>query len=261
MARYGQQHRLRPYQLTNRGLFGHFVRSGTSFRFWSPSEIALLHVQTEPLLLLKPKQIGWEALGNSITTPHAIFCLARAMNALHDANLNPTHLVEQSIRERYRTTNSAIQQDTFAWYVGKPCQINQLKQRLSFFLDQLEWTSDATANHWPKQSFFHPVDGILPFNYFVSEDQVKTTLPDETAHDPIEDPDTQPMQQNFEVAPALVPGEYGVLQVHPQVTVQTLLEIWNQPLSPKEGWQPNQLRLQLSDTRHATQRTAGTNAS
>jgi hypothetical protein len=242
-------------------LFGHFVRSGTSFRFWSPSEIALLHVQTEPLLLLKPKQIGWEALCNSITTPHAIFCLARAMNALHDANLNPTHLVEQSIRERYRTTNSAIQQDTFAWYVGKPCQINQLKQRLSFFLDQLEWTSDATANHWPKQSFFHPVDGILPFNYFVSEDQVKTTLPDETAHDPIEDPDTQPMQQNFEVAPALVPGEYGVLQVHPQVTVQTLLEIWNQPLSPKEGWQPNQLRLQLSDTRHATQRTAGTNAS
>ena len=40
MSRYGQQHTLRPYQLTTKCLFGHFLRSGMTFRFWSPAEIA-----------------------------------------------------------------------------------------------------------------------------------------------------------------------------------------------------------------------------
>ena len=58
MSRYGQQHMLRPYQLTTKGLSGHFLRSGTSFGFWSPCEIALLHAQVAPLALLKPAALG-----------------------------------------------------------------------------------------------------------------------------------------------------------------------------------------------------------
>ena len=250
MARYGQQHLLRPYQLSNRGLFGHFLRSGTSFRFWSPYEIALLHGQTAPVTILKPKQLGWETLGNCITIPHAIFALAHAHN-IHDGDsINPTTMVETAIQGRLKTTNAAIQQDDLAWYVGQPAQIMTLQNRLRFFMSQMNWSHDQT-NQWPSDVFFSPVDGILQIDHYHADSHETAKIP-ETIEDPIEDlddcDDSSPPSTQYAVLPKLVPGEYGVLRVHPDVTVASLIDLWSQPLQPVAGWQPHQAMQKLRET-------------
>ena len=244
MSRYGQQHMLRPYQLTTKGLSGHFLRSGTSFRFWSPCEIALLHAQVAPLALLKPATLGWETLGNCIATPHALFAIAHAMNMLDDVGINPTNLVEQFIQERFQTNNSAIQHDQFASFVGRPAQIQVLRRRLHFFMDQLEWTADAATNLWPARAFFSPVDGILQidWNYAVPQTIVDSPAQPAAFDEPAE------IAPFYEVALHLIPGEYGTLKIHPQVTVKTLLTLWNQPLAPDRPWDSLDLQLPIAAT-------------
>jgi site-specific DNA-cytosine methylase len=236
MSRYGQQHTFRPYQLTTKGLFGHFLRSGMTFRFWSPAEIALLHAQAFPMIILKPKTLGWETLGKCISTPHAIFALAHALNARDNLHINPTQMVQNFIHNRFKISNSAIQQDQFAWYLGPPNQVTILKQRLQFFTTQLEWTEDA-QNTWPAGTFFSPVDGLLPLDW-QKEDHanIPETISESSqpaSDDPIEDVASQP-DQDLLVMPKLIPGEYGTIKVSPCVKARTLLTVWEQPLSPTD---------------------------
>eukprot|EP00435_Cladocopium_sp_Y103_P054554 s48_g17.t1 len=258
MSKYGQQHTLRPHLLSSRGLFGHFLRSGVSFRYWSPGEIALLHGQAAPLTILKPKFLGWETIGNCIATPHAIFALAHALNILDNLAINPTTLVEQFIGDRFKTSNSAIQQDQFAWYLGKPQQIDLLKRRLHFFLSQMEWNAD-TPNQWPANTFFSPVDGILGFDWQRSEaPDIPETIQESpfSPHDDCIEPcspspsqtDASQDAEDFAIIPKLIPGEYGVMYVSPQVKVKTLMKLWNQPLSPDEQWQVHSLDTPISNT-------------
>eukprot|EP00435_Cladocopium_sp_Y103_P067838 s63_g30.t1 len=176
MAKYGHQHELRPYQLNSKGLFGHFLRQGIAFRFWSPIEIALLHGQSEPILLLKPPKLSWEALGNCIAIPHATFILGHAMNLLFDLKCDPSDLVRNLIGERLTISNTITHQDFFAWYIGSKSMLPRIVQRLHFFMNKLGWTHDADHNVWPPGAFFSPEEGILPMQVVVEEiDQVSPT--------------------------------------------------------------------------------------
>ena len=72
----------------------------------------------------------------------------------------------------------------------------------------------------------------------------------ETIEDPIEDlddcDDSSPPSTQYAVLPKLVPGEYGVLRVHPDVTVASLIDLWSQPLQPVAGWQPHQAHAEAT---------------
>ena len=48
MHAYGAQHELAPYLLGTNGLFGHCVRQGPAFRFWTPCECMMIHGHDQP---------------------------------------------------------------------------------------------------------------------------------------------------------------------------------------------------------------------
>ena len=247
LARYGQQHKLRPYQLSNRGLFGHFIRQGTSFRFWTPVEIALLHGQVHSTIILKPKFLGLETMGNSISVPHALFGLCISMNLLHNSGLNPTNMVLNFLIDRLTMTNAVISQDYFAWYLAKPEHQSEMKQRLHFFMNQMHWTAEATTNVWPSGAFFSPSDGILPMN------DTATMEPDfdQPQHQKNDDiqviSDSETPAMTFQFALALIPGEYGILHVDSSVHLHQLIQMWNQIIAPKQTWQTDELSKPISE--------------
>jgi hypothetical protein len=153
---YGQQHTLRPYRLTNMGLLGHFLRQGIAFRFFAPHEILLGHVHAFPMTLLKPRQIGWETIGNAIAMPHAVFLLFHALKILepHVQTSEGSQIMQRLLKERIRASEIQLMQDSFAWYIGSRSQAEASQQALHFFLKELQWGPDPTKNRWPKQTFF-----------------------------------------------------------------------------------------------------------
>lgn len=96
-----------------------------------------------------------------------------------------------------------------------------------------------------------PVDGILQIDHYHADSHETANIP-ETIEDPIEDlddcDDSSPPSTQYEVLPKLVPGEYGVLRVHPDVTVASLIDLWSQPIQPVAGWQPHQAMQKLRET-------------
>lgn len=234
---YGQQHTLRPYRLTNMGLLGHFLRQGIAFRFFAPHEILLGHVHAFPMTLLKPRQIGWETIGNAIAMLHAVFLLFHALKILepHVQTSEGSQIMQRLLKERIRASEIQLMQDSFAWYIGSRSQAEASQQALHFFLKELQWGPDPTKNRWPKQTFFSPEDGLLPTQMYSL-----TLTQDLTAEHSSLQPAVHPTQIDaptqdldfYNVALFLVPGEYGTLQVHKDVTLDALLSLWNHNLQP-----------------------------
>lgn len=79
MAKYGEQHLLPAASLAAKGLFGFFARQGATFRFFTPVEICLLHAHWGAVILLKPKRVSYEHLGNKITILHSLSVLVPAL--------------------------------------------------------------------------------------------------------------------------------------------------------------------------------------
>lgn len=88
MATYGRHHLLSDNQMGGKGMYGHFVRTGPAFRYWTPPEVAVMHVLVNPQVLLKPKELSWHMLGNAIATPHAVWMLSHAFCILGWINLD-----------------------------------------------------------------------------------------------------------------------------------------------------------------------------
>ena len=165
MYAYGNQHNLPAYRLLNRGLFGFFVRQANTFRFWTPWEQALLHLQTHGLIMLKPKHISWQFLGNQISTPHGVLVLMNLFLKANpkDAFMLPNELFQKLFNERLTIANTACIQDEFAWYIDRPHEVGRTQQKLLNFVHQLGWTSRPEENFtpdFPASKWWHPVHGL-----------------------------------------------------------------------------------------------------
>eukprot|EP00438_Fugacium_kawagutii_P005393 Skav210138 [mRNA] locus=scaffold1493:174319:179500:- [translate_table: standard] len=221
LAAYGSQHTLPTELLQANGMFGHFVRQGTSFRFFTPVEVLLLHSHASTTLILKPAQQGYQSLGNCISVPHALFGLFHVLKAmmLLPEDLTFTTLLLRFLSERLRASRVVVLQDACAWYVGHPCECQDLKLLLQFYMAQLQWRAGDGNNSWPTGFFFHPIQGLLPFAAASVENAISPT---------------QSFRVQFKVMLFLVPGEYGLLTVDGQVTWQQLLALWHFPVTPKD---------------------------
>ena len=225
MAAYGQQHKIRPDLLGTHGLFGFFRRDGCSFRFWSPSEISLLHGLFHGVILLKPATIAWQTLGNSITPIHAMFVLYHAFKWLGDFHepITLPEVVREFLDGRLRASDIHKCQDACAWYVGTLIETGVLQSRLQYFMAQMSWSTDE-SNYWPKGYYFSPQEGLTPF-------REPSTDVAETIEDTIISP-TEAFALQFEIMPYLIPGEYGILKVDGNTKWRTLLNLWDFKLQP-----------------------------
>lgn len=217
LAAYASQHDLPDRALQQKGMFGHFIRFKDAFRFFHPLEILLFHSNAKTTLVLKPLKHAYQALGNSIVPPHALFGLYHLFVALDliPQDLTFTALLVRFLSERLRASRVSVLQDTCAWYIGHPQECQDLKLLLQFYMAQLQWKVDDTNREWPTHSFFHPIKGLLRFQ-------------------PQELPDTLPFRVAFQILPYMIPGEYGVLKVDGQVTWDVLIHLWHHVLVPKD---------------------------
>ena len=163
-----------------------------------------------------------------ICIPHAIFVLAHAIAYLRRSQiqLNPTEAVQRVIHNRLKASEIALSQDEFAWYIGFPNDVDLLQNRLKFYIQQLNWSNDASNNHWPKGHFFSPTHGLVSN---VKDVQPCIDEPTIVAISP-----TLKFAAYFQVMLFAVPGEYGTFQVESSVTWHSLLAFWDFAFLPSE---------------------------
>ena len=144
---------------------------------------------------------------------------------------------------RFTTLNTQVAQDAYAWYLGTAEQNRQQQQLLQYFLSELAWTKDDSDNAWPPDAFFSPQDGLLPVSLYSQDIGMPDALLTGTTQSEMTGTAGNP--QFFEVMPVLIPGEYGTMKVHKEVTLITLLQLWNARLIPNCEVQPAHLQMPL----------------
>ena len=242
MHAYGAQHELAPYLLGTNGLFGHFVRQGPAFRFWTPCECIMIHGHNQPLVLLKPARLAWETIGNSIAMPHAMYALHKAFQLTQMLMTDDPFSVLASdfISQRFRASMVNILQDDFAWYMGSEEQALDMKKRVEKFVIQMSWGDPKPDRQWPPNTFFTPDNGLQFFHQLCGGFQPYT----EVTITP-----TVPFDLTFEVFLVSSPGEYGILKVDGWTTWQTLLMLWGFRFSPMiQNWTPEFLTKPIQMT-------------
>lgn len=239
MHAYGAQHELAPYLLGTNGLFGHFVRQGPAFRFWTPSECMMIHGHDQPLILLKPARLSWETIGNSIAMPHALYAMHKAfqITQLLLSDIPFDGVARNFIAQRFQASTVTVLQDDMAWYMGSTEQASELKHRLKNFVTQLSWADPKPDRQWPPNTFYSPEEGLQVFH----GSQLNHLQADQFEISP-----TLAFDLLFEVFLISSPGEYGVLKVDGWTTWQTLLMLWGFRFLPmKEDWAPELLNKPL----------------
>ena len=164
MAAYGEHHMIPLYLLKQKGLQGFFTSEHGSFRWFQPCEMALMHLQTAPIAMLKPANLAWHSIGNSIATVHSVLAIANLF-AYHFQDFDPSHvpaIIEQMIKHRLRYRNVELHQDELAWYIGNCEQISQLMSQVCFLSQQMGWNGLESPT-WPPGEFFDPNLGRQSF--------------------------------------------------------------------------------------------------
>ena len=240
MCAYGEQHLLPPYSLQTSGLFGQFQRQGAIVRFWTPIEIAMLHVQPQSIILLKPAKLSWQALGNSIAPLHAVFLFVQALQILQyiDPEISVTEVIQTMLDHRLRVGSTAMKQDQFAWYRGTPNDNDSKQQMVHRLVASMSWTDDATRT-WPNYGYYDFLKGFVTFP--------RNECDPATERIPISP--TQCFHLLFQMQLVLVPGEYGIYQVSGNTTWRSLLSLWDFRMKPDIAtWDQNLLDHQIKNT-------------
>ena len=245
MAAYGGQHKIKLHLLQSHGLFGFFRRQGAVFRFWSPSEISLLHGQCYAQILLKPAALAWQTLGNAITPLHALYVLYHVYQQLNDLTdgLTFSQIAQEFLDHRLKASEIEILQDDCAWYVGSQVEATIMQTRVQYFMAQMSWKVHEDVqetNQWPDRCDFSPQRGLCRCDDVLVDDVISVT----TSISP-----TQPFQLWFQVMPCIIPGEYGHIQIAGSVTWRSVLSLWDFRLIPTSfrfDW--SQIDMTLIDT-------------
>ena len=245
MAAYGEQHLIQPLLLEVNGLFGHFRRQATTFRFWTPMEQIMLHATAHPTLLLKPQSIAWQTVGNSIAPLHALFLEFHAYQILGDFHdkISFEQVCTSYLDNRLRASTTVVTQDECAWYMGRNNEAELLQKRLQFFMAQMSWKI-GESNTWPDNMYFSHDEGLLVFTRESCTQPDSATQVSDVAIAP-----TVPIHVKFALMPFLVPGEYGKIMVDADATWRSLLSLWEFKLKPTGfvfTW--DQIDMKLIDT-------------
>ena len=172
MAAYGEHHMIPFYLLKQKGLQGYFTSEHGSFRWFQPIEMALMHLQTTPFVLLKPAKLAWHSIGNSIVTVHSVLAIANLF-AFHFHEFDPSvvpAIIEHMTKHHLRYRTVEVFQDELAWYVGTQEQIHQYTNKVWFLSQQMGWTGKESPK-WPVGEFFHPIKGRLNLLHSIPHEQ------------------------------------------------------------------------------------------
>ena len=160
MAMYGQQHHLDLRLLLDKGLHGFFCPEGGDFRWYKPAELALLHLQTDAIILWKPAVKAWKSLGNMIAMPHALLQLLnlwRAQRVL-PANLSMNKVFAHVRQQRLQAEKIQVTEDLEAWLIAPKGEIHQMQARKQHFV-KLLGTASVEDFFFPPDSFVHMQHG------------------------------------------------------------------------------------------------------
>lgn len=242
MHAYGAQHELAPYLLGTNGLFGHFVRQGPAFRFWTPCECMMIHGHDQPVALFKPPRLSWETIGNSIAMPHALYALYKAFQItqmlLTDDSFED--IARSFIDRRFKASETTILQDQFAWFMGTPEDASNLQRRVEMFVIQMCWGDSKPDRIWPPSTYYSTEQGLQVFH--AVQNMIHPT-------DLMDISPTLQFDMIFEVFLLASRGEYGVLKVNGWTTWQTLLMLWGFRFLPSQpNWTVEQLHEPLQTT-------------
>lgn len=227
MAQYGNQHCLPDVLLQGKGLLGFFVRTIQGFRYWSPLEILMMHLQIAPAILLKPAKLSWFLLGNSICLPHVLLLQTNALRILFGTDRVPTmnEVFEDALKSRLKASQASMDEDKFAWYIAQSkWEVADAKAFLTFFLESLQWRGDSNSV-FPQGTWFHPSKGLIH--------QHRVEINALTIEDIVISP-TLPFRFTTDILLMAIPGEYGVITIMTMMTWMDVLQIWDYKFCPTD---------------------------
>ena len=111
MAAYGNQHKLNPNMLKDKGCLAHFLHDDrVGPRLLHPCEIAMLHGVNGRFFAMKDFSTAWKILGNQITPVHAMFALTGACKLLECTvdDITILQVIDTWHSHRLKTTNSIL---------------------------------------------------------------------------------------------------------------------------------------------------------
>ena len=232
MAAYGSHHHL-PYSLLkDKGMHGFFTRENGTFRWFKPTEILMLHSHFSPCTLLKPAELSWKFLGNSIVVHHGIMALANILG--HQFGIKTDDEFQSIFHaldgKRLRANNTMIHSDEYAWYLGTKEQIISQQKRLQYLSDELKWTGDPSPK-WPGGFFFHQEYGLqrIEDNTDTTPSQVPMTIEDSSE---CSDNSVLESSKTCEITIAASPGTYGNLQLEDIWQWTDIHELWGDKFQP-----------------------------
>ena len=204
MAAYGSHHHIPLYLLQNKGMHGFFTREQGSIRWFKPEEIVMLHSHVYTCTLLKPAELSWKFLANSITMHHGVLVLANILgHQFGSKNDEEFHSIFDTLdQNRLRASTSMTVSDEFAWYIGAKEQIVVQQADIRFLAQQLQWLGDPSPK-WPVGLFFH-----------------------------VEDLTSQVPVRQCDIAIAASPGTYGILHMEDIWQWSDLYELWGDQFQP-----------------------------
>lgn len=195
LAMYGAQHELPPTLLKQKGLLGFFTAEDNKPRFWNPMELALLHLQHEPLALLRPAKLSWKAIGNCIVLHHAFVAIVHAFDLMHPrpADFSMHQTLEHLEATRLKASTLSLVADEYGWCIaGTAEQAQHLNDQIRHMSISMGWTNDQPTT-WPEHSFYHPAQGccnvadVLVPQTPQQPTEIKPTLRDEEKVEPAMD--------------------------------------------------------------------------
>lgn len=130
MAQYGSQHEMSRNQMEIKGYYAHFFQhdDGTC-RLLHPSEIAMIHLHWDRILISHEMKQGWKHVGNMITIPHALLMTANVYKICYDIQI-PT------VGEIFhKFLDARLMQQNIRQFSGKYATV---------FVDQLQQESDRS---------------------------------------------------------------------------------------------------------------------
>ena len=224
LAAYGRQHELPAQALLSGGLLGFFTRQQNTFRWWSPWEQSMLHLQSSGIVMLKPARLSWQLLGNMISIPHATLLLAN-MHFFRgiESKITFSEIFIKLRASRYTVQNAKRLQDDHAWYLGVQGEGQALQKKTTALFAQLSWQCDHTEQTKPMMlpnTWWHPDAGLQ-----IKKDPL-LDLPMKIEYRPTE-------VEFVEIHLKAVPGNYGVYYIQSEHLAHCIRAVWDGKLLPE----------------------------
>ena len=277
MAMYGQQHHLALHLLREKGLHGFFCQEASSYRWYIPLEIALLHLQTDAIILMK-REHAWRILGNMIAMPHALLQLTNMWRSLGEFPKEfPMNALFAKLRSmRMQSKHVMVHEDDQAWYMAFPNDMPKLRERMEHFV-RILGGGKLQDTEIPCQTFVHAAYGKTSLQVLFEQssqasprcisvpnaDDSYANFPVEVKMEANENEDAvfgleevlrnqnkrlkreasklNICQKNSQVHPFLIPGEYGAFEIANNVRAQHLQNLWHHPIWLQDLAEPKQV--------------------